>query len=309
MRPLRRKPKTLTTEPTLHLPSGGGAGSGMAVAGRRPPRAPQGLPSGTSAPGLTDDSGDVVDTTAPGPTIDDAARERARLIANRLALTRPRQHLRPRRSPSGELVTRRWTGAGDDIDLEATLEILASTPHPADDDILVRDRLRTRRNLVLVVDISGSRRGEQVRTAAATVGALIGELGRDDIAVVAFWSDASLLVQMGQKTHPDAIIEQLLTIPTQGLTNVAFALEVAGQQLAGIPPADARVLLLSDCVHNAGPDPRAVAAGLPRLDVLLDRSEEFDLELASDLASVGHGRCRTVDSYRDVAPALMSIFG
>jgi hypothetical protein len=31
---------------------------------------------------------------------------------------------------------------------------------------------------------------------------------------------------------------------------------------------DARVLLLSDCVHNAGPDPRPLATRLPRLDVL-----------------------------------------
>ena len=29
-------------------------------------------------------------------------------------------------------------------------------------------------------------------------------------------------------------------------------------------------MLLSDCVHNAGPDPRPFAARLPRLDVLLD---------------------------------------
>ena len=34
--------------------------------------------------------------------------------------------------------------------------------------------------------------------------------------------------------------------------------------------ASARAVLLSDCVHNAGPDPRPFAARLPRLDVLLD---------------------------------------
>ena len=35
--------------------------------------------------------------------------------------------------------------------------------------------------------------GERVRTAAATVGALAAELARDDLAVVAFWSDAAVL--------------------------------------------------------------------------------------------------------------------
>jgi hypothetical protein len=49
------------------------------------------------------------------------------------------------------------------------------------------------------------------------------------------------------------------------------------------------VLLLSDCVHNAGPDPRPPAARLPRLDVLLDTSGEQDEELARELARRGRG--------------------
>ena len=49
--------------------------------------------------------------------------------------------------------------------------------------------------MVLLVDVSGSMRGERVRTAAVTVGALAAELERDDLAVVAFWSDAAVLSQ------------------------------------------------------------------------------------------------------------------
>jgi NAD(P)-dependent dehydrogenase (short-subunit alcohol dehydrogenase family) len=71
---------------------------------------------------------------------------------------------------------------------------------------------------------------------------------------------------------------------------------------------DARVLLLSDCVHNAGPDPRPLAARLPRLDVLLDVSGEQDAELARDLARLGRGRLRRIRSYTDVAPALSEVF-
>jgi hypothetical protein len=68
------------------------------------------------------------------------------------------------------------------------------------------------------------------------------------------------------------------------------------------------VVLLSDCVHNAGPDPRPFAARLPRLDVLLDVSGEQDLELARDLAHAGHGRVARIRTYRDVAPALSRAF-
>jgi hypothetical protein len=68
------------------------------------------------------------------------------------------------------------------------------------------------------------------------------------------------------------------------------------------------VVLLSDCVHNAGPDPRDRAARLPRLDVLLDVSGEKDVELGRQLAGLGRGRLRTIRHHRDVAPALTEIF-
>jgi hypothetical protein len=75
-----------------------------------------------------------------------------------------------------------------------------------------------------------------------------------------------------------------------------------------VPPRDARVLLLSDCVHNAGPDPRLVAGRLPRLDVLLDVSGEHETDLGRDLALVGRGRCRPVRDHHDVAAALSAVF-
>ena len=61
----------------------------------------------------------------------------------------------------------------------------------------------------------------------------------------------------------------------------------------------------SDCVHNAGPDPRSNAARLPRLDA----SGEQDADVARDLARLGRGRLLRAAHYRDVAPALSSVFG
>ncbi len=104
------------------------------------------------------------------------------------------------------------------------------------------------------------------------------------------------------------MLDLLLRVPARGLTNVAFALQVAGRQPAAVPRRDAGVLLLSDCVHNAGPDPRLTAARLPRLDVLLDISGEDDVELGRDLARLGRGRFQLVRDHRDVAPALTSVF-
>jgi Mg-chelatase subunit ChlD len=104
------------------------------------------------------------------------------------------------------------------------------------------------------------------------------------------------------------VSESMVAMPARGLTNVAFPLQVAGRELARIPARDARVVLLSDCVHNAGPDPRPFAARLPRLDVLLDTTGEQDRWLGGELARLGRGKLRVAGTYRDVAPDLSSFF-
>lgn len=304
-RPLRRKPKQLEEEPAVFEPASGGKGAVWRVQPGRPGAAAAAKPGGT-AQGFTDETGELV--LAVGDlAVDASVRLRARQIASRLAVAKPRRDMSARRGV-GELTSVPYRGGSDDIDLDRTLAQLTEHPFPDDEDIIVRERLQTRRSVVLLVDVSGSMKGEQVKTAAATVGALAGELQHDALAVVAFWSDAAILLQLGQPVQPMALLDDMLKIPARGLTNVAFPLELAARQLAGVPPHEARVLLLSDCVHNAGPDPRPLAARLPRLDVLLDVSGEHDSELGKELARFGHGKARLVRGYRDVAPALSVLF-
>jgi Mg-chelatase subunit ChlD len=255
---------------------------------------------------FTDERGSLVDAGSDAVPDPETLR-RARQIAARLAVPRPRRDRTARRG-IGEVATLPYKGGSDDIDLDRTLEELASHPVPEEEDIWVRERVRTKRSVILLVDVSGSTRGERVRTAAATVGALAAELGRDDLSVIAFWSDAAILSRLGQRVSAQALVESMLRIPARGLTNLAFPLQVALRELARVPARDARVLLLSDCVHNAGPDPRPFAARLPRLEILLDTTGEQDPELARDLARLGRGRLRLIHTYRDVAPALSEIF-
>jgi Mg-chelatase subunit ChlD len=262
---------------------------------------------GSGKPGDTDESGEIAPLTDENQPMDELVRARARQIAARLALRKPLRGVGQRRG-AGDLMSVRYRGGSDDIDLDATIEVLAETPFPEDEDIIVRERVRTRRSVVLAVDVSGSSRGERAQTAAAAVGALVGELREDDLAVIAFWSDAAVLLPMGASFQPAAILDALLRVPARGLTNVGFPLQLAAVELAKRPSLDARVLLLSDCVHNAGPDPRGPAARLPRLDVLLDASGEKDLDLGQDLARAGRGKLLVVNGYRDVAPALSRIF-
>ena len=294
------------------------AGPGGAVAGERGTRDRSGKSStatGSGGPAATDEQAELAALindadAAPDP---DTLR-RAREIAARLALRRPRRAADGRRGPGGVLASVPYRGGADEIDLDATIAKIGGRAGIAgrgmvdEDDIVVRERVAATRSVVLLVDVSGSMRGERVRTAAATVGALAAELSRDNLAVVAFWSDAAVLGRLGQRIGPQALVEAMVRIPARGLTNIAFPLQVAARELARIPARDARVLLLSDCVHNAGPDPRPFAARLPRLDVLLDTTGEQDRWLGGELARRGRGKLRLAGSYRDVAPALSSFF-
>jgi len=310
LRPLRRKPKTLTEEPALRdVSPAAGAGGGMALTGGPRTRSDQpATATGSGGPATTDERAALTSAfdaaqSAPDPE----TLRRAREIAARLAVPRPRRDRTARRG-RGEVASVPYRGGSDDIDLDRTLEQLTEHPVPEDEDIVVRERVTTTRSVVLLVDLSGSMRGERVRTAAAAVGALAAELARDNLAVIAFWSDAAVLSHLGQHVPPERLLESMLRIPARGLTNVAFPLQVARRELGRIPARDARVLLLSDCVHNAGPDPRPFAARLPRLDILLDTTGEQDPELARDLARLGRGQLRQVRTYRDVAPALSEFF-
>lgn len=318
LKPLRRKPKTLTEEPALlDVTPSSGAGGGLARPGEPGSRsAKSATAAGGGGPAASDEQGALLPLSSldgpAGVTADPETLRRAREIAARLAVPRPRtdRTARPRASGPrrGEVASVPYRGGSDDIDLDRTLEQLTGHPVPEDEDIVVRERVTTTRCVVLLVDLSGSMRGERVRTAAAAVGALAAELARDNLAVIAFWSDAAVLSRLGQPVPPERLLESMLRIPARGLTNVAFPLQAARRELARVPARDARVLLLSDCVHNAGPDPRPFAARLPRLDILLDTTGEQDPELARDLARLGRGRLRLVRTYRDVAPALSEFF-
>ena len=299
-RPFKLKPKPLDAEPTL---SSNGHGPALAADDDRAGGAPR-RPGSTS---FTDESGQLDDEEGeqPGPNL--AVLRRAREIAAMLAVRPPAPRRRPPRG-SGEILGLPYSGASGELDLDRTMEVLAERRPLASEEIIVRERRRTRREIVLAVDVSGSMSGDRLLTAAATVGALSATLAVGELSVIAFWSDASLLLSLGDHIPSERLIDAMLDLEAAGLTNVAFPLEVALEQFGGgTTAAEQRVLLLSDCVHNAGPDPREPAASLPRLDVLFDVEGERDSALAADLARLGRGLVRPIRGHRDVAPALSSI--
>ncbi len=305
--PLSRKPKQLTSEPTVFEATAEGGGGIVLVARRSGGQRKRGARGQGATVFGEEEEADVVALDQHAGEVDLRVRAAAREIAARLSIRRPRRDSAAHRG-GGLLQSVPYRDGLDDIDLDRTLEVMAERPVLEDEDIIVRERVRTRRSVVLAVDLSGSMRDERLRTAAATVGALAGELHHDDLAVLTFWSDAAWLSHFGTETDAHDLLDTIVAMPARGLTNVALPLELAGRELSNVPAADARVVLLSDCVHNAGPDPRTLAARLPRLDVLLDITGQHDLDLGRQLSRLGRGRLRRIRDHRDVAPALTQVF-
>lgn len=298
-REFKVKPKQLDGDPELSSANGG---SGLAASAEREPGSAPRRPGATS---FSDEEGEQDDEEGE-PAVDLEVRARAEEIAARLALQSPERGPRPRRGGE-EMMSRPYDGGGGEIDLDRTLDVLADRQPPTKESVIVRERRRTKRQIVLAVDVSGSMRGERLLTAAATVGALSAGLHRDDLAVVAFWSDAAVLLRLGERAPLERLVDEMLGLDAAGLTNVSFPLEFAATELGAPRGPEQRVLLLSDCVHNAGPDPRGAAGRLSRLDVLFDVGGERDSELAGDLAKIGHGIVAPIRSHRDVSPALSRI--
>jgi Mg-chelatase subunit ChlD len=307
--PLARKPKDLEREPTLFRTAEdvrAGQQHLSGAAGGRPgsPRGEAAADPHTAA-GESDHEGTHSTALARDSRLDPETARRLRVIASRMSLPKPRP--RSTDQGSGELASVPYRDGNGDLDLDRSLEALARR-HPDPYELVVRERVRARRSIALLVDVSGSMKGERAQTAAATIGALASELHRDRLAVIAFWSDAALLQSFDHPLTPVRLVDELVRIPARGLTNLTFPITLADRQLRGVPPSDARVLMLSDCVHNAGPDPRVAAGRVARVDVLADCSGEHDLGLARDLARAGGGAVKAVRDYRDVARALEDLF-
>jgi MoxR-like ATPase/Mg-chelatase subunit ChlD len=301
-RPFRVKPKELDDEPRLAAGSGG-VGTATGERGESGPR-----DIGDHRGGTSSDEAQLDDEEGETEGQSEAARARAREIARRLHLAAPSRQVRPR--PGGdEILSVPYRGAGGELDLDRAVERMIESPAPRSDDLYVLERRRTRRQVVLAVDVSGSMRGERLLTAAATVGALSSGLQRDELAVVAFWSDAALLLRLGERVPLDRLVDEMVSLEAEGLTNVAFPLKIARRELGGPGASEQRVILLSDCVHNAGPDPREAASLLPRVDVLFDVEGERDSQMARGIARAGRGALYPIRDHREVCTALTEVLG
>jgi Mg-chelatase subunit ChlD len=193
-----------------------------------------------------------------------------------------------------------------DLDVERTLE-RAEGRRPRDrGDLVVRRWRAARRSICLLVDRSGSMRGDAVaRAAMAAAAVVLAAQGRASCSVIAFARDAIVLMPQGGSRPPGAIVEDLLDLRGRGTTDLALALKAARTQLGRADgPGERIAILLSDCEATAGGDPLPVAAGLNRLHVLGPSPDASAVAAGRALASHGSGRFEPAVSVSDLPGAV-----
>jgi magnesium chelatase subunit D len=233
-------------------------------------------------------------------------RRRARRLAARV-FVRLGRAARPGQRGTRRLVPRAGRPEGD-LDLDGTLERAGGRLPRCGDELVLRAWQGPRRALCLLLDHSGSMRGQATAMAATAAAAAVLAAGdRVDCSVVAFHGDAVVLRPQGSARPPAQLVEEVLSLRARGTTDLALALRAAARQLHRAEADERAALLLSDCLATAGGDPLAAITGLDRVHVLGTSPLPESVRAGTALARRGGGRYLRVASVSELAGALTAL--
>lgn len=194
-----------------------------------------------------------------------------------------------------------------DLDLERTIERAGGRPRSRE-ELVVRRWRAPRRALALLIDNSGSMRGQALASAAlAAAAVLLAAEERAGCSVIAFAKDALVLQEQDRRRGGAAVVDDLLSLRGKGTTNLAVALRAAAQQLGRDPAAEKVALLLSDCLATEGDNPLDALAGIERLHVLGTSDEPEAVRAGQLLARRSGGRYIPVPSVAALSRALVAL--
>lgn len=184
----------------------------------------------------------------------------------------------PARGGVGSLRSLPYRPDGGDLDVDASLDALATRRTAIDpDELRVRGWVRPATAWCLVVDRSGSMTGAPLATGALAAAA-VALRAPLDYSVVAFAGDVTIVKAQAAAVEPATVVHDVLGLRGAGTTDVAAALRAAATQLAASGAARRITVLLSDCRANAPGDAVAAAAGLDELLVVAPDGDSADAE-------------------------------
>ena len=237
---------------------------------------------------------------------DQRLRDLARRLAARLFLDLARRGPSRRRGV-GTIVEQPYRPDGGDLDLDASLDVIAEA-NAAGSAVDV-DRLRIRSwttpetALCLLVDRSGSMGGRPLATAAVAAAA-VAVRNPGSYSVLAFGTDVVAVKSQGTDKPAERVVTDLLSLRGHGTTDLAGALRAAGEQLHRSTAVRKIAILLSDCRATVDGDVAAAAAALPELVIV---APEHDCDDAVRLADACGARIATSSRPTHVVEVLATL--
>ena len=238
---------------------------------------------------------------------DEGLREQAHRLAGKIMLDLGRAGA-ARRAGIGRLHVVRADRGGDlDIDgsLDAVADARAAGRAPALGDLLARDWRRPDLALCLLVDASGSMRGDRLATAALTAAACAWRAPAE-FAVLSFAQAVRTHRVLTASTPAVDAVTGLLGLRGHGVTALGAALARATEELHSARATRRVTVLLSDCRATDDQDPLPAARAQ---DELLILAPTDDSDHAVEFAAAAGARLITLGSVADAPGALAEGLG
>ncbi|MFX1519508.1 MAG: AAA family ATPase [Promethearchaeota archaeon] len=169
----------------------------------------------------------------------------------------------------GRLRPHKFSGVVDDLDIDRTIENLVQEIYPKEEDWVVREREKTSRGAVLLVDSSESMRGEKIEIATLIASVLSYAMNRknDSFGVIAYNIDSYLLKSLNQQKQIDDVVTNIVSLRHTMLTDIRRALELALSEFIRANSPKKVCFLISDCVWTHGEDPRDVVKYFDQVNI------------------------------------------
>ena len=240
----------------------------------------------------------------PNPYGDSDTIQEAKKMALNWVLNIPRIY-KVSKTSYGDFKPNRFDFNSDELELDRTLDRILGKREIEYDDFIVRERKQEKRAFSLIIDASGSMKGENILRAAIAVTTLVNNLGKDDYAIVAFSERAKVIKFIHAHKDIRRLIDDIFDSFIGGMTDIGIGLEIGLQQLYRSPRKKKIGIILTDGAHNKRTDPLVQAKKYPKLSVIGIRPPWEDAEeRCRQMAQLGRGRCILIDELHEIPKAL-----
>jgi len=179
-------------------------------------------------------------------------------------------------------------------------------------DIFGIQRKKLKRQIVMILDTSGSMYGKLLLNAALTTSVLAYNMEKESYGIVLFNSTAMVLKKIDEKKSVITIIDEILDSEAVGFTNIKIGLEKGLKELNKIKEKTRHKfgILITDGNYNRGENPIDLAKKYPKLHVIAIPAEndaERGIDTCREIARVGQGKFFAVNNYKEIPRALIEL--